>query len=181
MSAPSKRAGRPVGSLPTIAVRRLRTPLGELTVAASETHVLYIALPGAAQEGPFEHWLRGRFFARTETAALRLALTELREYFAGKRRTFEVALDPGGSDFQQRVWKAISAIPFGETTTYGRIAMGLGGMQRARAVGAATGANPIPIMIPCHRVLGAGGALTGYGGGLRMKIWLLRHERALLA
>jgi methylated-DNA-[protein]-cysteine S-methyltransferase len=160
-----------------IAARTLRTPVGVLHVAASEDRVLYIELPGHRSERPFERWLR----RRADTPALRTALTELREYFAGKRREFDVPVDPAGTEFQQRVWNLVSAIPYGETTTYGAIAAELGDAQLARAVGAAVGANPIPIIIPCHRVIGSDGSLTGYGGGLRMKVWLLRHEGVLLA
>jgi methylated-DNA-[protein]-cysteine S-methyltransferase len=160
-----------------VAVRSLRTPIGVLNIAASDDSVLYIELPGVRAERPLERWLRGR----SDTPALRQALTELREYFAGKRRHFEVRVDPAGTEFQQRVWRAIAAIPYGETTSYGRIAEDLGGLRLARAVGAATGANPIPVIIPCHRVLGVDGSLTGYGGGLRRKVWLLQHEGVLLA
>jgi len=160
----------------TIAARTLKTPVGTLTVVASDDAVLYIELPGNRSDRPFERWLR----ARTDTPALRATLGELREYFAGKRRRFTVRVDPAGTDFQRRVWRAIAAIPFGETVSYGRLARGLGGVTLSRAVGAAVGANPIPIIIPCHRVVGADGSLTGYGGGLRMKTWLLRHEGALL-
>lgn len=159
-----------------IAARRLKTAVGVLSIVASDDSVLYIELPGS-REGSFERWL----FRRPETPALRAALTELREYFAGKRRRFDVPVEPAGTEFQQQVWKAIAAIPFGKTIAYGEIAEQLGGPDLSRAVGAATGANPIPIIIPCHRVIGADGSMTGYGGGLRMKVWLLRHEGALLA
>ena len=165
-----------------LAVAALKTPVGTLQVAAADDRVLYVELPRQHSGAPpFEEWLRGHFRSRTRTAALRQALTELREYFAGKRRRFDVRRAPTGTEFQQRVWRAIAAIPYGETTTYGKIAAALGEPHLARAVGAATGANPIPIIIPCHRVLGADGSMTGYGGGLRMKIWLLRHEGVLLA
>lgn len=165
-----------------ISVRTLKTPVGALQVAASEDRLLSIEFPRRGRsEAAFERWLRDRLLSRSDTPALRAALKQLREYFAGKRRVFDVPVDPTGTEFQQRVWKAIVALPFGETTSYGKIAAGLGGLQLARAVGAAVGANPIPIIIPCHRVIGADDSLTGYGGGLRMKVWLLRHEGALLA
>lgn len=164
----------------TIAVRTLKTPVGVLQVAASDTNVLYIELGKPRTERGFERWLRGRLRAGGETPVLRAALAQLREYFAGKRRTFDVPVDPAGTEFQQRVWNAVAAIPFGETISYGEIAAELGRREVARAVGAALGANPIPIIIPCHRVLGGDGSLVGYGGGLRMKVWLLRHEGALL-
>ncbi len=165
----------------TIAARRLKTPIGVLQVTASADSLLSIEFPKHRSEPAVERWLRVRFLKHGETPALRAALEQLREYFAGRRHRFEVPLDPTGTEFQQRVWELVTAIPFGETVSYGSIATQLGAADKARAVGAAVGANPIPIVIPCHRVVGAHGALTGYGGGLRRKIWLLRHEGVLLA
>ena len=164
-----------------IAAGTLKTPIGVLHVAASAKHVLYIELPRAHAARSFAGWTRGRLLHRARTPVLRDALTQLREYFAGKRRDFDVPVDPAGTDFQRRVWDVIAAIPFGATRSYGSIAAELGAPQLARAAGSAAGANPIPIIIPCHRVIGADGSLTGYGGGLRMKVWLLRHEGVLLA
>jgi O-6-methylguanine DNA methyltransferase len=168
-------------ALASLAVRRLRTPVGALSVAASGTAVVYVELPSRRGRRSFEEWLRGRLLCQAEPPVLRAALAELREYFAGKRRQFTVPFDPAGTAFQRRVWQAVAATPFGTTVSYGALAAILGGPQLARAVGAAVGANPIPIIIPCHRVVGSDGSLTGYGGGLRMKVWLLRHEGALLA
>ena len=164
-----------------IAVGALKTPLGTLQVVASTDRVLFVGLPGHHDPEPQERWVRARLVRRAQTPALRAALSELRDYFKGVRRRFELAVEPAGTEFQQRVWTAVAAIPFGETTSYGAIAVQLGEPHLARAVGAAVGANPIPIIIPCHRVIGADGSLTGYGGGLRMKVWLLRHEGVLLA
>lgn len=104
---------------------------------------------------------------------------QLEEYFAGKRRAFDLPLAANGTAFQQRVWEAVRAIPWGSTSSYQRIAEQIGGNAVARAVGTANGANPIPIIVPCHRVIGADGSLTGYVGGLRRKQWLLRHEGAV--
>lgn len=106
------------------------------------------------------------------------ARAQLEEYFAGSRRTFDLPLAPRGTAFQRAVWRALSTIPFGVTTTYGEIAATVGKPSASRAVGAANGQNPIAIVVPCHRVIGANGTLTGYGGGLPIKEWLLRHERA---
>ena len=164
-----------------ICVRTLKTPVGVLRVAASEHSVLSLELPRRRSEPALERWLRRHISPVAETPVLRAALAQLHEYFSRKRREFDVPVDPAGTDFQRHVWDAVAAIPFGETTSYGKIAAALGGPQLARAVGAAVGANPIPIIIPCHRVIGADDSLTGYGGGLRMKIWLLRHEGVLLA
>jgi len=105
------------------------------------------------------------------------AVAQLAEYFAGSRRVFDLALAPRGTDFQRRVWAGLAAIPHGETRTYGELAAALGAPGASRAVGAATGRNPLSIVVPCHRLVGAGGALTGYAGGTDRKRWLLAHER----
>lgn len=102
---------------------------------------------------------------------------QLREYFAGRRREFDVALSLGGTEFQRRVWKALGEIPFGETRSYAEIARRAGRPIAARAVGAAVGRNPVSIIVPCHRVVGSDGSLTGFAGGLSRKRWLLAHER----
>jgi methylated-DNA-[protein]-cysteine S-methyltransferase len=108
------------------------------------------------------------------------ATTQLRAYFGGDLTEFELDLAPRGTPFQQRVWSALRAIPYGTTTTYGTLASGLGDARATRAVGSANGQNPISIIIPCHRVIGADGSLTGYGGGMQRKQWLLALEgRAL--
>ncbi len=109
-------------------------------------------------------------------APLRQAKRELREYFAGKRKRFEVALDPGGTPFQRSVWEAIARVGFGKTLTYGELAAKSGFPGSARAAGAATGRNPIGIIVPCHRIVGANGSLTGYAGGLARKRALLALE-----
>lgn len=105
------------------------------------------------------------------------ARSQLRAYFAGELVNFALDLQPRGTTFQRRVWSALCAIPYGSTTTYGRLASELGDPRGPRAVGLANGRNPIAIIIPCHRVIGADGSLTGYGGGLERKKWLLEHER----
>jgi methylated-DNA-[protein]-cysteine S-methyltransferase len=105
---------------------------------------------------------------------------QLAAWFAGARARFELPLRPAGTPFQLAVWRELTEIPFGETRSYGEIAARLGQPTAARAVGAANGRNPIAIIVPCHRVIGASGALTGYGGGMERKRWLLEHERAVL-
>jgi methylated-DNA-[protein]-cysteine S-methyltransferase len=105
------------------------------------------------------------------------AARELHEYFAGERREFSVPLDFTGTEFQNKVWRALRAIPFGETRSYGELAAQIGAPKASRAVGAANGRNPIPIILPCHRVIGSSGSLTGFGGGLPMKKQLLAHEQ----
>jgi methylated-DNA-[protein]-cysteine S-methyltransferase len=109
--------------------------------------------------------------------ALAPAATQLAEYFAGERTRFELALAPHGTPFQQKVWLALRDIPYGRTTTYGAIAADLGQPTASRAVGLANGRNPLAVIVPCHRVIGASGALTGFGGSLPRKRWLLEHER----
>ena len=107
---------------------------------------------------------------------LATVVRQLEEYFAGLRTEFDLPLDPSGTDFQQLVWRALRDIPYGETITYGEQAARLGDKNNSRAVGAANGKNPIPIVVPCHRVVGSNGHLTGFAGGLDTKAWLLDHE-----
>ena len=130
----------------------------------------------------FEH---GRDASRSDATLERrshpvLANTrrQLEEYFAGRRREFELPLEPRGTEFQRRVWQRLTRIAYGDTTTYGALASDLGNPKSSRAVGLANGSNPIPIVIPCHRVIGADGSLTGFGGGLAIKSALLELERA---
>ena len=105
------------------------------------------------------------------------AAEQLAAYFAGELRVFDLPLGAEGTGFQRLVWRALDTIPFGETRTYGAIAHAIGRPSASRAVGAANGRNPISIIVPCHRVIGASGELTGYAGGVEMKQWLLAHER----
>ena len=107
-------------------------------------------------------------------------VSQLEEYFEGKRRDFELQLAPAGTPFQQRVWRALRDIPYGETISYGSLAARIGQPSASRAVGLANGSNPLPIVIPCHRVIGSNGKLTGYGGGLPIKRQLLSLERGSL-
>lgn len=111
-----------------------------------------------------------------DDAALPEARRQLAEYFDGTRRAFDLPLHLDGTEFQRKVWNALFDIPFGETASYGAQARRIGSPDAVRAVGAANGQNPISIIVPCHRVIGANGALTGYGGGLPAKRWLLAHE-----
>ncbi len=113
-----------------------------------------------------------------KSAALDCARAQLEEYFRGARRGFDLPLAPRGTEFQRRVWQRLRDIEYGATTTYGALAQELGNPSASRAVGLANGSNPIPIVIPCHRVIGANGALTGFGGGLPIKSALLELERA---
>lgn len=123
-------------------------------------------------------WLNatGRITSGRATGVLAELERQLDAYFAGALTTFDLPLAPKGTPFQLEAWEALQSIPYGTTTTYGRIADKIGRADAVRAVGAANGQNPIPIVIPCHRVIGANGSLTGFGGGLEMKRWLLGHE-----
>jgi methylated-DNA-[protein]-cysteine S-methyltransferase len=117
---------------------------------------------------------------RSSTAEiLRTAATQLEEYFRGLRKTFDLPLDPPGTPFQRAAWEILRTIPFGHTMTYGEQSRRLGSANKARAVGAANGRNPLPIIVPCHRVIGADGSLTGFAAGVERKAWLLRHEAAI--
>jgi methylated-DNA-[protein]-cysteine S-methyltransferase len=116
--------------------------------------------------------------ARSADPLLAEAEAQLLAYFAGERRRFELPLSPRGTDFQRRVWAAVEAIPYGETMTYSALAAVVGSPSAWRAVGAANGRNPLPVLVPCHRLVGAAGALTGYGGGLERKRALLDLESA---
>ena len=114
--------------------------------------------------------------AETPDEVCAAPVRQLQEYFSGERRSFDLELDPEGSDFEKQVWMELQQIPFGTTTTYGEIARKLGDPGASRAVGLANASNPVAIIIPCHRVIGADGDLTGYAGGLHRKRWLLAHE-----
>jgi methylated-DNA-[protein]-cysteine S-methyltransferase len=119
--------------------------------------------------------------AERDDEVLAPVAAQLADYFAGRRLAFDLSLAPVGTAFQQKVWLALREIPYGRTTTYGEIAGGLGQPTASRAVGLANGRNPIAVIVPCHRVIGANGTLTGFGGGLPRKRWLLEHERTVLA
>ncbi len=149
------------------ALARYRSPIGLLTVEASDAGVCGIRFGGGERARP-------PISARTREN-LEAGLRALGEYFAG-RRPDSPPLDLDGTDFQRRVWEELLAIPWGEVRTYGEIAARLGCPGGARAVGGANHRNPVPILIPCHRVVASGGRLGGYGGGLAAKRWLLAHE-----
>ncbi|MBO1679445.1 methylated-DNA--[protein]-cysteine S-methyltransferase [Bittarella massiliensis (ex Durand et al. 2017)] len=144
------------------------SPIGPLGVGEEDGAITLILFAG---QQPPEGYREG------ETPLLREAWEQLERYFAGELRQFSLPLAPAGTPFQQAVWRALEEIPYGETCSYGEIARRVGRPQASRAVGGANHRNPIPIVIPCHRVIGAGGTLTGYGGGLDRKGLLLDLER----
>jgi methylated-DNA-[protein]-cysteine S-methyltransferase len=156
------------------------TPVGSMLCATTERGLAYLRLPRASGRG-FAGWLR-RHAAGAEIATgfapNKVAVQQILEYLDGKRTAFELALDLRGTDFQRRVWDELLAIPYGETRTYAELARALGDPAAARAVGTANGANPIALIVPCHRVVATGGKLGGYGGGLPLKRRLLALEHA---
>jgi methylated-DNA-[protein]-cysteine S-methyltransferase len=152
----------------------ISTPVGRLRLAGDENGLRSISFqnrfsPAAPAESPLS----------TE-APFREAIAQLEAYFAGELRRFDLPLAPEGTAFQREVWSALTAIPYGETVSYGELARRLGRPAASRAVGAANGQNPIPIVIPCHRVIGSDGSLTGFGGGLAIKRRLLDLEAGTL-
>ena len=155
---------------------RFPSPIGELVITASDSGLTGVWFPrtGEVAAAPPDEE-RGPV-----SAVLARTCEQLAEYFAGSRTRFDIPLDPLGTAFQRRVWEALLAIPYGTTLSYSELARRLGDVRATRAVGAANGRNPIPIVVPCHRVIGANGALTGFGGGLDRKRWLLEHEGALM-
>ena len=150
---------------------QLETPIGPLTVTATKKAVTAIRFGTEVPEGS------ARRTAAEATPLLRKAAEEIGEYFAGSQRKFTLPLAPEGSPFQQKVWEALRTIPYGETRTYKQIAIQIGHNQSFRAVGMANNRNPIVIVVPCHRVIGYDGKLTGYAGGLDIKEQLLELEK----
>lgn len=154
--------------------KTMKSPVGQLTLVGSDRGLAAVLWEdddpsrvrlGSTQEDP-------------RHPVLLQAEQELNEYFAHKRRTFTVKLDPTGTAFQNKVWNALRTIPFGQTRSYGEIADQIGSRKAVRAVGAANGRNPLSIIVPCHRVIGANGKLTGFAGGLNVKAQLLALENA---
>ena len=155
-------------------IETLASPVGILTLTATDHALTGVWFDSSRagrvkQDGP----------AGTN-AVLDRTREQLEQYFAGTRTEFDLPLEFTGTPFQQRVWNLLRTIPYGITTSYGELARRLGDANATRAVGAANGQNPIPIIVPCHRVVGSRGELTGFGGGIDRKRWLLEHEGALL-
>ena len=152
----------------------IASPVGPLLVAADDVGLRAIEFHANRHPVPRdESWREG------DHPLIDLATRQLGEYFAGARRTFDLPLAPEGTDFQRTVWLTLSEIPYGRTLSYSELAVRVGRPSAVRAVGAANGRNPLPIVLPCHRVIGADGSLTGFGGGLPMKRFLLGLEGAL--
>lgn len=154
---------------PSTAHRRVSSPLGELVLVARGDTLTALHLPGASRPDPTD-------LGPEDPTLVPRAVAQLDQYFAGARTTFDLELELDGTDFQRRVWSRLATIPYGTTVSYGDVAAHVGGPRTVRAVGLANGANPVAIVVPCHRVIGADGNLVGYGGGLPAKRWLLDHE-----
>jgi len=157
----------------TACTTTIDSPLGRLRLVADGDHLVGIALPSERHPLPVTGVPDPGHPVLVEAAA------QLADYFAGRRTCFDLPLAPAGTGFQRTVWRALLDIPFAATWSYGELAAAIGSPRASRAVGAANGRNPIPIVIPCHRVIGADGSLTGYGGGEPAKRWLLDHEAAV--
>ena len=159
------------------------TPLGDMLALASDEGLCALEFTGPRKrltrlESRLGRWFPPHDIAERDTPVIARTRTWLAKYFEGTSASSDdIALDMRGAEFEKRVWAALRTIPPGRTTSYGAIAKGLGDAGASRAVGAANGANPVAIVVPCHRVIGSSGSLTGYGGGLERKKWLLDHER----
>lgn len=157
-----------------ICYRWMESPTGKLLLLADDGGLRAVSFAhGRTPVTVSAEWKHGG-------TPLNEPLRQLRAFFGGELRCFDLALNPQGTEFQQRVWKGLLEIPYGQTISYGELARRLGNPAASRAVGLANGSNPIAIIIPCHRVIGSSGKLTGYGGGLENKRWLLDFERSQL-
>jgi methylated-DNA-[protein]-cysteine S-methyltransferase len=157
---------------PTLSFTYLETPIGRLLLAGDGEALHFLSFPGGSKAfSPKPGWQR-------EDSPFTEAKRQLAAYFSGGLRQFDLPLALSGTAFQNQVWSTLRTIPFGETRSYAWLAREIGAPKACRAVGAANGANPLPIILPCHRVIGSSGALTGFGGGIETKKHLLEHETA---
>ena len=152
-------------------------PFGELTVVGSDLGIRYVMFNNDAHPKPLERL----HISDTEIHdSVNDAITQLQEYCDGSRRDFDLPLDLQGTEFQVAAWRALADIPYGHTASYGQQAASIGRPKAVRAIGGANGRNPVAIVLPCHRIVGADGSLTGFGGGIAVKKWLLDHEQSML-
>lgn len=159
-----------------LATTTVDSPIGRLTIVASDRGLRAVLWP---HDDPARVDV-GDVGEQPDHPVVARAVVQLTEYFAGVRRSFDVPLDVVGTAFQRAAWDALRTIDYGTTVSYGEQAARMGDRRKARAVGAANGRNPVSIVVPCHRVVGADGSLTGFAGGVETKAWLLAHERAHL-
>jgi len=158
----------------------MNSPIGPLLLASTEEGLVYIEFGDEERALPLlQRWSRKTFLGASpvrDDERNRQARQQLEEYFAGTRRTFDMSIVLYGTAFQKAVWTALTQIPYGETRSYKDVALAIGAVKAVRAIGGANNRNPIPIVVPCHRVIGSNGALVGYGGGLSIKEHLLKLE-----
>jgi len=160
--------------------RALDTPIGRLVLYGTEQALLAIALPAQELQGLERRLLRAGEAIFENQCSLKEPARQLTEYFEGRRKAFDLEVELRGTAFQRSVWQAVAAVSYGRTRSYAGIADDIGRPSAIRATGAANGANPLPIVIPCHRIIGSNGSLTGYGGGLDLKQQLLTLEGATI-
>ena len=157
--------------------RTCEAPFGVVTVIGSDLGIRYVMFNNDAHPKPLEKL----HISDTDIHdSVNDAVIQLDEYFAGSRRDFELPLDLQGTEFQVAAWNALAEIPYGRTASYGQQAASIGRPKAVRAIGGANGRNPVAIVLPCHRIVGADGSLTGFGGGIEVKKWLLDHEQSTL-
>ncbi len=151
-----------------------KTPIGILKIAIDDKGLRYVLFESNKHAPPhIVDW-------RKDFNATQIAREQLLQYFAGERKEFDLEISLEGTDFQQRTWQTLASIPYGQTWSYAELAKQVDSPKAVRAVGAANGRNPLPIVLPCHRVIGSNGSLTGFGGGLPVKQWLLEHESSVI-
>ncbi len=155
----------------TLQARTMQSPVGTITLAGRDGRIRHLRMDEQTYEPSHDGW-------EPDQTAFQDAIDQLTAYFAGDLQEFDLELDLVGTEFQRRVWNALLTIPYGETRSYGEIAVQVGSPGASRAVGLANGHNPVGIIVPCHRVIGANGSLTGYGGGLDRKKLLLDLEKS---
>jgi methylated-DNA-[protein]-cysteine S-methyltransferase len=161
----------------TFSRRTCEAPFGVVTVIGSDLGIRYVLFSNDAHPKPLE---RLHISDSEIHDSVNDAVTQLDEYFNGARRDFELPLDLQGTEFQVAAWNALAEIPYGRTASYGQQAASIGRPKAVRAIGGANGRNPVAIVLPCHRIVGADGSLTGFGGGIEVKKWLLDHEQSTL-
>jgi methylated-DNA-[protein]-cysteine S-methyltransferase len=161
----------------TFSRRTCEAPFGVVTVIGSDLGIRFVMFSNDAHPKPLE---RLHISDTDIHDSVDNAITQLDEYFAGSRHDFELPLDLQGTEFQVAAWNALADIPYGRTASYGQQAASIGRPKAVRAIGGANGRNPVAIVLPCHRIVGADGSLTGFGGGIEVKKWLLDHEQSIL-
>ena len=163
--------------VPVFSRGTFEAPFVVLTVVGSDLGIRYVMFDNDAHPKPLE---RLHISDSEIHDSVNDAITQLDEYFNGSRRDFELPLDLQGTEFQVAAWNALAKIPYGRTASYGQQAASIGRPKAVRAIGGANGRNPVAIVLPCHRIVGADGSLTGFGGGIAVKKWLLDHEQSML-